>query len=213
MKQLFIIALTLVATVSCSTQHDSSSKETSSQEATQQTSDITQMSLEKPHELFLKQLIKHKGKSYQGQITAGGKIGDGFTGEKLIMHVDKVEGNRVCVPFHVGENRSRVWILTLEGDRILLKHDHRHEDGTPDKVTMYGGWTTNHGTENIQVFPADQQTRDLIDYAAQNVWWMTINDSTFTYNLHRVGSDRLFSVSFDLTKPVETPPAAWGWEK
>jgi hypothetical protein len=22
---------------------------------------------------------------------------------------------------------------------LQLKHDHRHEDGTPDEVTMYGG--------------------------------------------------------------------------
>ncbi len=203
MKNLFIAAFALVLVASCSPKQETTSQPEVAQEQT----------IDSPTNKFIDQLIKHKGKSYEGKIIAGGKEGDGFTGEKLVMHVERVEGNRVCIPFHVGENRSRVWILTHENDRILLKHDHRHEDGSSDKVTMYGGWSTNQGTENIQVFPADQQTRELIDYAAQNVWWMTVNDTSFTYNLQRVGTDRLFSVSFDLTRPVETPPAAWGWEK
>ena len=98
----------------------------------------------------------------------------------------------------------------MQNERIQLKHDHRHEDGTSDKVTMYGGTTPNSGSANIQFFPADQETANLIPYAATNVWWIVIEDNSFTYNLRRIGTDRLFSIKFDLTKPVEIPSAHWG---
>ena len=40
----------------------------------------------------------------------------------------------------VGEDRSRTWIVSVLSDgRLRLKHDHRHEDGEPDAITMYGG--------------------------------------------------------------------------
>lgn len=103
-------------------------------------------------------------------------------------------------------------MLTLKDNRITLKHDHRHEDGTEDKVTQYGGTTTNSGSATLQFFPADQQTFELIPAAASNVWWITVDDRTFTYNLRRIGSDRLVTISFDLSKKVEIPGAPWGWK-
>jgi hypothetical protein len=45
-----------------------------------------------------------------------------------------------------------------------------------------------------------------------NVWWITVDENSFTYNLRRIGSDRLFTVKFDLTKPVDLPPSPWGWK-
>jgi len=60
---------------------------------------------------------------------------------------------------------------------------------------------------------ADQETCNLIDYACGNVWWMTIDETSFTYNLRRIGSDRLFSVKFDLTKPIEYDERPWGWKE
>ena len=65
---------------------------------------------------------------------------------------------------------------------------------------------------DIQLFPADQETANLISYASNNVWWITLDETSFTYNLRRIGSDRLFSVKFDLTKEIETPAAPWGSE-
>ncbi|HNP19524.1 MAG TPA: hypothetical protein PKL31_13890 [Fulvivirga sp.] len=65
--------------------------------------------------------------------------------------------------------------------------------------------------DSIQFFPADQETADLISYASNNVWWVTIDEKSFTYNLRRIGTDRVFSVRFDLTKEVPTPDAPWGY--
>ena len=112
--------------------------------------------------LFWENIQKHYGNAYEGEIIAGGLPNDGFTGHRLVMHVKKSTDNLLKIPFFVGEDKSRTWVLKFENDRILLKHDHRHKDGTEDEVTQYGGWTNNSGTANIQMFPADQETFERI---------------------------------------------------
>ncbi|MFN3755415.1 MAG: hypothetical protein ACK4RM_00525 [Flavobacterium sp.] len=161
-------------------------------------------------ELFWSQLQKFCGSSFEGTITEG-PANDDFRGKKLVMHVKSCEPNRIRIPFFVGEDKSRTWILTLKNGLITLKHDHRHEDGSEDNITQYGGTNTNSGLSNLQMFPADPQTCELIGYACANLWWITINETSFTYNLMRIGSERRFTVTFDLTKMVENPSAPWGW--
>lgn len=161
---------------------------------------------------FWTNLQKHCGKTYEGTIITGGREGDGFTGQKLLMNVLSCQDAQIKIPFIAGENRSRTWILTRKGDVLELKHDHRHEDGSEDKVTMYGGTATNTGSDTLQVFPADPFTCSLISYACGNVWWMTLTDTRLTYNLRRIGSDRVFTVAFDLTRPVEYKEKPWGWQ-
>jgi hypothetical protein len=80
-------------------------------------------------------------------------------------------------------------------------------------VNFYGGTSSNAGKTNIQFFPADEATQEMIPGAATNVWWITIDETTFTYNLKRLGTDRIFKVSMDLTKTIEAPEAPWGWDK
>ena len=162
---------------------------------------------------FWSALEQHCGKSYEGAIIEGGKEGDGFLGEKLVMHVRSCEGGIIRIPFFVGEDRSRTWVFSIDDKKLIqLKHDHRHKDGSEDDITQYGGKSSNTGLEDIQFFPADQETSNLIPYASNNVWWVTIDATSFTYNLRRIGTDRLFSVKFDLTKAIETPSAPWGSE-
>ena len=162
-------------------------------------------------EKFWKQLETHCGKSYEGIITAGAVEGDGFTGKKLLMHVRSCEKNTIRIPFFVGEDKSRTWVLSMNSDKILsLKHDHRNPDGREEIITQYGGQSSNVGLENLQMFPADAHTTAILPAAATNVWWFTIEDKNMTYNLRRIGSDRVFTVVFDLTKTVATPSAPWG---
>lgn len=165
---------------------------------------------DKPNsKVFLEKFKSLEGKYFEGKIIAGGKEGDGFTGQKLIMKVMQYEEREVKIPFFVGENKSRTWILSYSNQVLTLKHDHRHEDGSPDAITFYGGTAANEGASDIQMFPADQETCQLIDYACQNVWWITIDEMTYTYNLRRIGSDRVFTVSFDLTNPIESTMMPW----
>ena len=165
-----------------------------------------------PAKKFWNTLQTHCGKAYNGSLELPKEDKD-FGGKTLTMHVRKCSETEMKIPFFVGEDRSRTWILTYKNDRITLKHDHRHEDGSEDKINFYGGITTNTGKADIQVFSADAKTQKMIPGAATNVWWITIDETTFTYNLRRLGTDRVFKVVMDLTKPVKTPKAPWGWKE
>lgn len=163
-----------------------------------------------PSDLFWNKLSTYCGQAFEGQLVS--PASDPRFEGRLVMHVRSCEEGRIRIPFFVGEDRSRTWVLTKEENGLLqLKHDHRHEDGSEDKVTQYGGKASNSGAANIQFFPADPFTAELLPAAAGNVWWITVDDDAFTYNLRRLGSDTLFSVRFDLTKPVDLPAAPWGW--
>lgn len=158
---------------------------------------------------FLEQFKQLEGKYFEGKIVAGGKEGDGFVGQKLMMQVKSYSDREVKIPFYVGEDKSRTWVLSYSNNILTLKHDHRHKDGSADTVTYYGGTANNSGSEIMQMFPADQETCQMIDYACYNVWWITMDGNTFTYNLRRIGSDRLFSVKFDLSKAIESNYQPW----
>ncbi|WP_457910712.1 hypothetical protein [Salegentibacter sp. HM20] len=164
-----------------------------------------------PAREFWDKLKENCGLAFEGEIIEGSE-NDAFAGKKLIMHLRSCERDKVRIPFIVGTDYSRTWVLSYEDDRIQLKHDHRHEDGSEDKITWYGGTASNTGLANLQIFPADDHTADLIPAAATNVWWIELDNESFIYNLKRIGSSNQFSVKFDLTNPIETPDAPWGWE-
>jgi hypothetical protein len=162
-------------------------------------------------EKFWGALSAHCGKAYEGKLVVP-ESDPRFAG-KLVMHVRSCEDGIIRIPFFVGEDRSRTWVLTKGEDQLIqLKHDHRHSDGTQDEITQYGGKASNTGNATSQFFPADQFTAELLPAAVGNVWWITVDETSFTYNLRRLGADSHFSVRFDLTKPIDTPPAPWGWK-
>jgi hypothetical protein len=169
-----------------------------------------------PGSTFLENVTALCGRAFEGRITANepAQAGDPFDGQRLVMHVRTCEPDRVLIPFHVGEDRSRTWVLSRQGDQLRLKHDHRHEDGTEDELTQYGGDTASPGTDARQEFPADQHSIDLFtrtDRAVSNtnVWAMEMHPGRlFAYELRRPG--RVFRVEFDLTRAVDPPPAPWG---
>lgn len=152
------------------------------------------------------------GKAFEGRIVEDSTDDDRFAARPLVMHVIRCEAGRILVPFHVGSDRSRTWIFTRTGDGLRLKHDHRHEDGSEDELTWYGGDTRGAGTAQTQEFHADAHTAELLPAAATNVWTVEIvPGSTYAYALRREGTDRRFRVEFDLTRPVTPPPPPWGY--
>ncbi len=128
------------------------------------------------------------------------------------MHVRSCNDTVIRVPFMVGDDRSRTWIFSITENALQLKHDHRHKDGTPDAITMYGGTGSNSGSAVMQMFPADESTAKMLQLAAMNIWWIElVPGSHFSYNLRRIGTDRLFTIRFDLKQTVSNPEAPWGW--
>lgn len=165
-------------------------------------------------EVFWKELNTLCGSAFKGAVINAPANDTVFKDQELIMHVRSCGQNVIRVPFIVGRNRSRTWVFNRLPNGIELKHDHRHEDGTEDNITQYGGITANTGSATLQMFPADQHTVNILPAAATNVWWVElVPKKYFTYNLRRMGTDRIFTIRFDLTKPVDDPGAPWGWKE
>ncbi|MBU2883380.1 hypothetical protein KO525_14150 [Psychrosphaera sp. B3R10] len=163
---------------------------------------------------FFNQIKQLCGQSFVGQVTVDNAGPSSFSEEKLVMHVRKCTDSELQIPFHVGEDASRTWIITKTGSGLSLKHDHRHDDGSHDKSTMYGGHTVDAGWDNVQSFPADQYSKELfvelgIPQSVGNTWQMFVYPDKFSYRLIRQG--REFRVDFDLTSRIINPPAPWGY--
>lgn len=168
-----------------------------------------------PQDRFMQAIAAHCGKAYVGRVVTSDPADASFAGKPLVMHIASCETGRTRIPFHVGADRSRTWVLTRTASGIRLKHDHRHEDGSSDVLTMYGGDTAAAGTAERQDFPVDADSIALFranDRAVSvtNVWAMEVTPKMFAYELRRPG--RHFRVEFDLTKPIATPPMPWGWK-
>jgi hypothetical protein len=173
-----------------------------------------------PADAFMANLRTLCGKAYAGRVrvdTPPAPGNNAFAGKTLVMHVRDCEPDTIRIPFHVGADRSRTWVLTRTATGLRLKHDHRHEDGSDDKLTMYGGDTAAPGMASRQEFPVDAESIALFKRegsvaSVTNTWAMEIvPGKAFVYELVRPGG-RLFQVEFDLRSTVPPPPPAWGTE-
>lgn len=167
-------------------------------------------------DVFFNKLSSYCGKAFAGKLVAFNESDTKSFGGAAVMHVRSCSKNEIRVPFHVGEDRSRTWVITKTDTGLRLKHDHRHKDGSEDKLTQYGGDTVNAGTAIRQEFPADAFSkamfeRDGMKVSMENTWAVEVtDDDIFAYELRR--PNRHFRVEFDLSKPVAVPPAPWGFE-
>ncbi|MBU8977706.1 MULTISPECIES: hypothetical protein [unclassified Lysobacter] len=169
-----------------------------------------------PQDAFFQSVAALCGQAFAGRVEVDRPAtpGDPFAGKPLIMHVRECSGDTIRIPFYVGGDRSRTWVLTRTATGLRLKHDHRHEDGTEDALSQYGGDTVDAGTAQRQEFPADAASKALFERekratSVANVWAMEVEPQDhFVYELARPG--REFRVSFDLKHPIPAPPPPWG---
>ncbi len=154
---------------------------------------------------FFAELRRLCGQSFPGRVVTADPADADFAGKPLTVTVE-CAADRVRMPFRVGEDRSRTWVVTRTAAGLRLKHDHRHADGTPDEVTDYGGDTASPGTARRQEFPADAYSKALFSRTGRavsntNVWAMeVVPGRLFAYELRRPG--RHFRVEFDLSRPA-----------
>lgn len=186
---------------------------------------------------FWQALSSHCGKAYAGGLASEDVRDADWAGKRMVAHWADCSDTRVAIAFHVedasapgGWNRSRTWIVRREVYEnaartttvFTLKHDHRHEDGSEDAVTQYGGLTGETGSARAQDFPVDMMSIDLfrregLDASLTNVWRIEVDpagapDARFAYQLTRRNDPtRLFRVEIDASTPIAPPPPAWGW--
>lgn len=161
-----------------------------------------------PQDVWFANLSELCGQRFVGQVITDDPVDADFRNSRLLMHVRDCSDSEIRIPFWVGEDRTRTWVITRNDDGgLTLKHDHRDPDGTAHTSHWYGGDTANEGTETRQEFPVDQFSIDLFNandmsVSTTNVWAVEVNPGeTYVYELAR--PNRLLRVSFDLTNPVE----------
>ena len=163
-----------------------------------------------PADAFFASLTRLCGQTFLGEVVEGDPTADAAMRQAaLTMTVATCAADEIRIPFRVGADHSRTWVISrLPGERLRLKHDHRHADGTEDEVSQYGGDTLGPGAPDLQRFPADPYSIALFTRTGRavsntNVWSLGLTPVVFTYELARPG--RLFRVAFDLTRPAPAP--------
>ena len=139
------------------------------------------------HDEFMANWKSLCGQRFEGAMTYPIDPKHDFAGKLLVAQASSCSDTEIRVPLHVGEDRSRTWIITRTATGLYLRHDHRHADGTPDVQTVYGGPTNEQGSSMAQSFFADTYTAELIKGAVTNIWTITLSPdrNTLTYHLER----------------------------
>ena len=164
---------------------------------------------------FMEAFRPYCGKAFAAKIVEDSQPSPAWD-HPLVVHVRDCEDSVIRMPLHVGEDRSRTWVLTQHAGYIDFQHIHLHDDGSPDLISPYGGQTRDAGAANLQRFPADDASKALfsangLDASIPNVWSIGFPDGdTMTYALRR--PSRVFQVEVDLSHAVPLPPPAWGYQ-
>lgn len=151
-------------------------------------------------EVFFERFMQIEGKKFAGQQVFIHESMESWQGLDLVMHVREFHPDVVYIPFHVGENTSRTWALYRDNNnRLRFRHDHRHPDGTPESLTLYGGYHNHDGNSLMQVFPADDYTCNIHPGLCDNEWTLRFNENmtVFSYLLRKDG-ELVFQADFDL---------------
>ena len=161
-----------------------------------------------PQAVFFENIRALCGQAFEGTVTTGDPADEAFRQVRLVAHFrDCDTPGEIGIPFGVGEERSRRWVLTQTDTGLRLKHDHRDPEGVPHGFHMYGGDAREPGTAERQEFPVDQESIDQFlagdaEVSTTNVWAMEVRPGeTFVYELSR--PNRLLRVEFDLSRPVQ----------
>ena len=155
---------------------------------------------------FMANLNALCGKRFLGRVVTTDAADADFAGSLLVMHVRDCSADEVGIPFAVGGDRSRRWIITRTDAGLRLKHDHRDEQGVIHGYHMYGGDTVASGTAERQEFPVDPESIEQFmaggaQVSTTNVWAVELHPGRmFAYELRR--QNRHLRVEFDLTDPL-----------
>jgi hypothetical protein len=165
-------------------------------------------------EAFWRNLRAQCGHAYPGRLVVARPERMDLTGEEaLIAHFRQCGADTLRVAFHIedhggdGWDRSRTWLFIRAGDRLELRHDHRHEDGTPEDDNFYGGFTRTPGTAARQEFVFAER---VAEDGSLLGWRVEVEPGVrYTYGTIR-GQAWTWRVDFDLGQTIAAPPPPWG---
>ncbi len=166
-------------------------------------------------EAFWAALTALCGQAFEGELRdATAHYAPGVEGREARIHVMDCEADRIHVPFHLDDNRSRNWILTRQQGTLHLSHDHRNADGTEEEISRYGGAAPVPGLSTRQIFQADAHTARILPDRFDNFWFLDFAEpGALEYGVHWPREGHSIRFRFDLTRPIDPLPRPWGYEE
>jgi hypothetical protein len=118
--------------------------------------------------------------SYCGQTLSGEIFNDSespaLNGQSIAFNFSICKEDEIRIEVLLDTPQKKTIILTLLNNEILLKHDVREPDLTPVDMPMYGGFSSNDGNENAQVFPVHNFGHNLWPEMENHSWEICINE-------------------------------------
>ena len=174
---------------------------------------ISGAELSDEQQVFWNNIQEHCGNVYEGELADATPFYQTFDADLIRIHVRECTDELTHISLHIDDNHSRNLLITKTEGNLLLKHDHRNEDGTEEEITQYGGFAEQPGLENRQIFWADSHTADILPERFDNFWFLDIMDEqTLAYGVHWPIQGNSIRMEFDISEPVDAPPSPWGYE-
>ncbi len=153
------------------------------------------------------------GRAFPGKLIAGDAREAEWRSQPVVLHVPHCSPSTIGMAIHVGEDRSRGWMVSRTAGGLDLRHVISKPDGEPADLSGYGGSADYEGSEGMMTFHADERSQQLFidaeqSEAAETVWTLELKaGETLTYTM--IHPDRQFGVEFSLGNSVQTPPDPW----
>lgn len=208
MKKLLLLIVITGFIVSCN--HEEA-PDTSFEYAPEAAAEETRLASEQI--TFWNRLQEHCGNAYSGVLADATPFYQTFDADRIVIHIRDCSETLTHISLHIDDNHSRNLLLTKVPGTLRLKHDHRNQDGTEEEITQYGGDAPSPGLESRQIFMADEHTADILPNRFDNFWFLDMMDeNTLAYGVHWPKHGNSIRMEFDISNPVEAPPAPWGYE-
>ncbi|REL24282.1 hypothetical protein DYD21_18915 [Rhodohalobacter sp. SW132] len=161
---------------------------------------------------FWDRIQEHCGNAYEGILADATPYYQTFDADQIRIHVRNCTDDLTHISLHIDDDHSRNLLITKTDGNLLLKHDHRNEDGTEEEITQYGGFAEQPGLATRQIFWADTHTAEILPERFDNFWFVDLmDDQTLAYGVHWPIQGNSIRMEFDISEPVEPPPAPWGY--
>jgi hypothetical protein len=166
-----------------------------------------------PQLAFWQSLRSLCGQAFEGRLVEASVTDSVALAAPLVLDVWQCYAEELRLAFHVGDDHSRVWLISPTDDGLSIEHALHGPDGEPLPFSGYGGATDSQGTATMQVFRPDDETLADVPSAVGTHWTLEVlPGERITYRLHSPATGD-FRVDFDIVRRAARPPAPWGYTR
>jgi hypothetical protein len=153
---------------------------------------------------FFQNMQEMCGQTFGGRTVLAEETDTTFEPARLYFIVEECTEDELRIPFIVGDDDSRTWVLQMGEDGLTFFHEHLQPDGTEYETSGFGGHASDDGSATFQHFP-DFRATDETPAEEHRIWRLRIDreHDLFVYYLDR-GGEPAYRLVFHLGPP--SPP-------